>query len=210
MRAPTFGLLTLFLAATAAGCGDDPPPFFADALWQVQCRCYGMCSGIPIRDVQHLDGETGMDTGRHAVNCSVDDRAGTNVLTANVFNDDGFGFEIRGAEFSGAGGPVSGVGCQVTVREGGNTYVGPCSANPPTVGQPCRISSLLVNNDMDGNRQVEGDLLCFHLESTADSSIRREFARPNLQVMGGGMGETCMPTGESEPVHFRFVNCGGI
>lgn len=195
-----------------AGCGDDPSPLFADAVWQVQCRCYGMCSAIPTRDVQNLDGEAPMGGGgRFAVNCSVNDRAGRKVLTASVDNADGYGFEIRDAEFPMAtGGVVSGAGCTVTVDESGNQYRGPCGANPPTVDQPCRISNLVVNTDMDGNPQIEGDLLCFHLPSTADPTRRREVAKPNVQVAGSGMGEMCMPTEMSEALHFRFVNCEGI
>ena len=194
----------LFAMLALAACGDDPAPLFADAVWQVQCRCYGMCSAIPTRDVQHLDGEDG-----HNVACEVFERSGRRVLTASVSRGSEFELEIRDAEFMGMGGPVSG-GCQVTVVEGGNEFRGACSANPPTVAQPCRISNLVINTDMDGNQQIEGDLLCFHLRSTADDTIRREIALPNLQVAGSGMGEACMPTDESEAMHFRFVNCTGL
>ena len=189
---------------------DAGPPLFADAVWQVQCRCYGACSGMPSRDVQHLDGEAHEGGGIIAVNCSLGDRGGGKVLTASVVNSEGYGLEIRDVEFPIGGGPISGPGCTVSVTEGGQEYRGQCGANPPSVVQPCRISNLTLNTDMDGNPQIEGDLLCFHLAATADPTLRRELAKPDLAVSGAGMGEMCQPTDASEAVHFRFVNCRGL
>lgn len=193
----------IFIVFALTACGDDPAPLFADAVWQVQCRCYGMCSAIPTHDVKHLDGEDG-----NVISCSIYQRSGKNVLTANVRKGNEYQLEIRDAEFMASGGPVSGAGCTVTVVENGNTFSGRCGAAAPSVEQPCRISGLTLNTDEMGNPQVEGDLLCFHLPSVTGALTPREVGLPNIQSMGDA--EMCVPTEGAQPVHFRFVNCTGL
>lgn len=203
-------LLSLTLAAPALvmGCGDDPAPLFADVFWHVQCRCYGMCSGIDPRDVNNIDGEDGND-----ITCSVHQRGGNDVLTFSVTNEAGYSFEIRDAEFPPGGGPVSGVGCQVRIRESGNTYQGACGASQPGEAQPCQITGLMVGTDEDGNPQISGNLLCLEIPSTSDNSIRREVTAPNSPInTAGGVCEP-FPSGADTPtmpVTFRVVNCSGL
>lgn len=191
------------MSALLAGCGEDPPPLFADIRWQVQCSCYGMCSGIPDRDVNNIDGEDG-----NSISCSVRERSGQSVLTFNVSKGSDYTFEIRDAAFPPGGGPVGGASCTVRIDESGNSYVGACGSSQPSELQPCQIRNLEIGEDMDGFPQISGELVCLELQSTVDSMVRREVTAPRGRIdNSGGM---CRLFPDTEPVAFRIVNCKGL
>jgi len=201
MRRLVITSLLALVPGSLVGCGgDDPSPLFADVQWQIQCRCMGMCSGIPGRDINHLDGEEG-----HRVACEVFSRGDRSVLTASAFQGSSYGIEIRDAEFPPGGGPVSGSGCTVRVVESGNEYRAACGANPPSESQPCRISELMETEDEDGNPQIQGKLVCAGLPATAGSMTVRELTFPRASV-----DSTMCPFPTPDPAQFRFVNCRGL
>lgn len=185
------------------GCGEDPPPLFADVRWHVQCRCHGMCSGIDPRDVNNIDGEDG-----HSISCSVRERDGQNVLTFRAQHESGYYLEIRDAEFSGSGAAVSGSRCTVRIQESGNTYQGPCGSSAPGDAQPCQITNIELGEDMDGFPQISGEMLCLELQSSTDSTIRREVTAPHSPI--DSSDSMCRTFPETQPVIFRLVNCTGL
>ena len=184
-------------SVVATGCGDDPRPMYADFRWQVQCELMGMCSGIPPRNIEHLDGEEG-----HEIDCTVEDRAASQVLSFTVYGPDrAYGIAGSSIVFPAGGGPVQGTGCALTVEED-NTYVGSCGANPPTADTPCRITGITVTEEPDGPT-VAGNILCIGIPARADMTRLREVT---------GQRAVVDPTApeNAAPASFRLVNCSGL
>jgi len=200
-------LVFALLIGSLAACGDDPSPVFANIKWKVRCDQVGGCSGIPARDIEHLDGEED-----HNITCSVTSTAGGNQrlsFSANMANE--YGIAIQGAEFSSAG-VIVGAGCQATVREEGNNYTGTCGSStivadclddnedpPGTVVytecfQPCRLHEIQVADESSGP-VITAKLECRGLGNRADRLRERE-------VTG--------PTSSTTPVSIEIQNCSGL
>ncbi len=194
--------LVLVLPGLLLGCGEDPPPLFADIVWHVQCKCYGMCSGIDPHDINNIDGEDG-----HDISCSVYESGGNDVLTFTASKGTEYSIEVRGAQLT-SGGSVAGAGCRVRVEEGGNTYEGVCGSSQPSEAQPCRVYDVVIDEDEDGNPQISGKLLCLELPATSDSTRRREVSAPNSPI--DTSMDMCRVLPETEPVRWRMVNCSGL
>ena len=109
------------VTASVFGCSDEaPPPFFADMQWQLRCRVMGMCSGIPSHDINNVDGEDD-----HDIECTIDGAVDeTRTFYMKAYKAADYGVEIRNANFTGTGSPISGAGCIVKVVEGANTFRG--------------------------------------------------------------------------------------
>jgi hypothetical protein len=202
MRRFLLSLLVVASLPALASCGEDDRPLFMILQYQVSCRNTGGCSGIPMRQIETLDGEAG-----HNISCSVDATGGSYILNVTLDHPSGdpvedYGFNIRNAVVSTSGGPAN--GGQFEVTEQGNTYAGPaggsppsatCSDDPPTSCPiPCRLFDITFETT-DNGPTVRGRIQCEGLPLGADSMVTREVH---------------LPSDRSMPGTFLVENCDGL
>lgn len=186
-----------------AGCGgDDPIEPLADFRYALGCGTRTGCFG-KLRDINGFNKEGGT-----VVICSSGAGPAGSTLNFQVSAIDPidmrtrFGFQIANVIYSEATGSPVGTSGRVTVTEGGNTYTGTISANPPSAAAPCQLRSITKTMDEVGNPQIEGDIAC---GGVADEAI--------------GLTQSGVPTEHRDihdPVsvptaaHFRIVLCSGL
>jgi hypothetical protein len=177
----TTWIVGLFLVLNAAsGCSDDAGAARAELTWIVRCDDGGVaCPPYVEHTVMHVNGEDG-----HRISCSLSSAADVRVLSFSVFKGTEYGIEVTNASFLPGGGPVVGLGCNVTVQED-NDYKGLCGGAINT-NTPCRLT---INPVGDG---VQGEFQCGRLPQEANQTITRAVLAP-----GGGVA----------PVTFAFSNC---
>ena len=129
------------------GCpGDDPPPLFVEAAWQVHCDIQGGCLLPPSRAVSGIDGENGVD-----LFCSTIPTGDSVVVTMRALASE-FGLEFQGLSIPLDGGDIGGSSCQVMLTEGPNQYTGACG--PAVVGGGCLEDPEISSNSCDQACQI--------------------------------------------------------
>lgn len=193
-------LLTAFGSLLAMSCGGGKQIKFADFQYQLACHEMGGCVAMPY-NINDSDGN-----GSVVIHQCLVSHGGTNPsLAFNVSNVDTAGqpFSIKLASgfFNATTHAAIAGACNLTVTQGASSYTGNCGPNPPSPAQPCQITGImetLTPTDManpDPYPQIVGDILCQHLQSTADSTILRE-----VESTGAVSGHS---------FHFRIVFCDG-
>lgn len=194
----------LFLAAAAligvvaVGCSESGPTgVYADIQWQVRCQVMGMCTPSASRSILGFD----QDPSFQRVSCNVVETASSRILSFNTRSSDGgvpFGLVMTNATFPSSGGSPA-AGCQISVTEGSNTYVGACGGSPPSMTQPCQVTNVTFGVDPteDSRSLIRGEIYCVGVSPNASPNIDRELTAP-----GGTAG--------MEPLIFSFYDCDGF
>lgn len=182
------------LGIAASGCSNSGPTgVYADILWQVRCQEMGMCTPGPERSILGFDRENGQ-----RVSCSVIQTDTNRTLSfSGSFRSETLSYSLAmmNAQFPRSGGSPA-AGCQITVLEDTNTYVGACGASPPTTGQPCQVSAVQFTRDDEGRSLIRGQIYCVGISPTVAPNIDREVTAPG-------------PTAGTEPLTFSLYDCDG-
>jgi hypothetical protein len=203
MRRILLGCVSMLALAAMSCGGDDPATVYADIQWAVRCGEFGMCSGLPDRDICGLDGATTncetMEPARYDIRCTANASDGMYVLTIRardtVDSEDVYGVSIRGLTVNQGGGMPVGSACSFQVEEGGNLFEGACGASPMTTDvQPCHIPNVSITDTAQGPT-VSFTVMCTDLPSEADAMRKREVTGPG---------------GPSMPATFMITSCSGL
>lgn len=197
------------LSGLLSGCpgGDDLPPLFLDTQWQVRCDIQGGCVLPPVRNVFGVDGDDGV-----GLFCSAVPSGDNVILTMRANRNDGaFGIQFQSVVIPRAGGDIGGVGCQVVVDEGPNTYRGSCGPaavsggcleDPEVSSNSCDQACRLFNVAISENNVISGQLYCQGLALSADP--KRVVELTNANVAGSGRDAA------SFPISFIIEACEGL
>lgn len=184
------------------GCKDDAPlQPYADLIYSMRCdeaEAAGVgCLGAR-HDINAQNGDDGV-----VVSCGVGVNGDSHSLNFRVAKTEGTttsSIRVENATFNASGLQTS-LACRMTFTEGGNTYVGTCGSGAPTTDQPCQMNNLMLTMDSMNNPQVEGDILCKHMQLQADPQVtrNREFTH-----------DDSVANGADHPFSFRLVFCSGL
>lgn len=172
-------VLSLVGSFAAMSCGGGKEIKFADFHYQVSCHETRGC----VTNVYNINDSDG--NGDVRVNQCLISRTGSSpALAFNVSNTDAsgqpFSMQLASGFFDEATGNVTGAACTLTVTEGGTTYRGRCGSGAPTTMVPCQITGIRQTytptdvDNPDPYPQVEGTILCQHLQNAADATVIRE------------------------------------
>lgn len=203
MRRLMLATLALVTLLGSVGCGDDTPiEPLADFRYTLGCGTRSGCFSTD-RDVNAFNGEGGT-----IVVCSSGSASAGATLNFTMSALDPtdmrtrFGLKVSNVIYDAASGSPIGTSGVVTVTEGGNTFTGAVSANPPSLTAPCQINHIATTMDDVGNPQIEGDILCgaaadeaIGVQQSGVMTVRRDIHTPESQTT---------------PAHFRIVLCGGL
>ena len=164
--------ITLVALLVPACVSEDAGPIYLETEYQVRCvRCEPRAPDNPIRKIEYLSGENGFD-----ITCQVTERGGNKVVTMEADFSDA---EAESRNYSLRLRLVSldksdpGPDCQVTVREGSNTYEGGCTAGEPDEEHPCKISL-----SRDGDDAIAGSIMCEEISNKANKGTKRHVVAP--------------------------------
>lgn len=201
----TSRLVGLLLSVLALSCAQDGGPVFVDAQWNLTCPadtevgCGSLaaesCLGsVGQRTILGEHGEVACTGDAILAICESVDRAdGTRSILLEVNVDRGnrsfpkFAFELE-ARINATN--DSAESCNVTITENEVPYdIGECGDEPPSMAQPCQLSSIST-----GNGGVSFAIECKSLLSSVTGTS------PGFDVgaVGGG------------PTTIQFANCRGL
>jgi len=194
----------LFVSILALSCAEDGGPVLVDAQWNLTCPadtevdCGSLatetCLGsVGQRTILGVHGELACTGDAILAVCESVDRAdGTRNISLEVNVDRGnrsfpkFAFELE-ARVNAADDSVE--NCNVTITEAEVPYdIGDCGAEPPSMAQPCQLSSIST-----GNGEVSFALECKSLISRVTGTSGFD-----VGAVGGG------------PTTIQFANCTGL
>lgn len=198
-------LACLLSSVLALSCAGDGGPVFVDAQWNLTCpadtevdcgtlaeqTCLG---SVGQRTILGLHGEQACTGDAILAVCESVDRAdGTRNISLEVNVDRGnrsfpkFAFEL-GARVNAVDDSVE--SCKVTIFEDEVPYdiTGVCGEEPPSMEQPCQLSSVST-----GNGEVSFAIECRSLLSSVTGTSGFD-----VGAVGGG------------PTTIHFANCKGI
>ena len=194
----------LLVSILAFSCAEDGGPVLVDAQWNLSCpadtevdcgtlateTCLG---SVGQRTILGVHGENACTGDAILAVCESVDRAdGTRNISLEVNVDRGnrsfpkFAFEL-GARIDTADDSVE--SCNVTITEDEVPYnIGACGAEPPSMAQPCQLSSIST-----GNGEVSFAIECKSLLSSVTGTSGFD-----VGAVGGG------------PTTIQFANCRGL
>jgi hypothetical protein len=201
----TSSLVGLLLSVLALSCAQDGGPVVVDAHWNLTCPadsevgCGSLaaetCLGsVGQRTISGEHGELACTGDAILAICESVDRAdGTRNISLEVNVDRGnrsfpkFAFELE-ARINAADDSVE--SCNVTITEDEVPYdVGDCGEEPPSMAQPCQLSSIST-----GNGEVSFAIECKSLLS----SVTGTTSGFDVDALGG------------VPTTIQFANCRGF
>jgi hypothetical protein len=193
-------LMCVVLPLLALSCADSGGPVSVDAQWNLTCPSGGAagcgalaeetCLGsVGQRAIVGEYRETACTGDPIIAICEAVERPdGTRIVTLEADVGGNFAFELRGATIDIGDGSVQQSACNVTIIEDGLPYdIGGCGSEPPSIEQPCQLSSI----------SVEGNEISFGLECDSLLSSTTDLAF-DVGAVGGG------------PTTIRFGNCTGF
>ncbi|RLB47057.1 MAG: hypothetical protein DRJ42_26295 [Deltaproteobacteria bacterium] len=203
MRSFLLSLIVVASLPLVTACEEEAGPAHLTLNYQVACTG---CTGVPVRQISTLNGVEG-----NSISCSVSETEGQYLLNLSFSNPNtdpsgGYGFDIRNAVVSTAGGPAqSGT---ITIIEQDNRFGGRdygaasgsalapgCGDEPPTAcATPCRLYDISFEATPNGPA-VLGSLECDGLPLAADRTRTAEVHAPTAPAM---------------PANFLFENCTGL
>ncbi len=197
-------LACLLLSVLALSCAQDGGPVLVDAQWNLTCPADSevgcgssaeTCLGsVGQRTILGEHGELACTGDAILAICESVDRAdGTRNISLEVNVDRGnrsfpkFAFELE-ARIKAADDSVE--NCNVTITEDEVPYdIGDCGDEPPSMAQPCQLSSIST-----GNGRVSFAIECKSLLS----SVTGTTSGFDVGAVGGG------------PTTIQFANCRGF
>lgn len=174
-------VLWLAAALSLAGCNNTTPSrIFAAVNWKMRCPnaediaggCSMGCSEGPARGVNDFAGDNGV-----SLTCSVTETGSSRVLNFRAATSTGQSITLQNVTVpTGGGSALSGT---VRFRED-NDYTGLAGGNPPSAAQPCQISNVTFERDVDTTDTViRGEVRCRQMRADADNRIFRGLTDPN-------------------------------
>ena len=186
----TRGLLTVLCVTwLLGGCtSQDSSPVFLDMEYQVRCiTCEPRSPDNEKRSIMLLDGEEG-----HSVRCRIGERSGDRFLTFSMtFIDEvteskNYGLDIFEANIDDND---PGNTCEVTVREGNNTYKGECTGSEPDEDATCQLE-FAPEGDI-----LRGSVLCLEMTNQVNNTTFRRVVKPGKK---------------DEAADFEIHGCSGL
>ncbi|MGB8222265.1 MAG: hypothetical protein WCF10_06745 [Polyangiales bacterium] len=197
----TTRLIGVALALLALSCADSGGPVTVDAQWNLSCPTDGVvgcgalapetCLGsVGQRAIVGEYRQTACTGDPIVASCDAVERPdGTLVVTLDADVGGEFAFKLDRATVDISNGSVvQPSACNVTIIEDGLQYdIGACGGEPPSIAQPCQLSSVSVQG-----RDISFDLQCNSLLSSVTGLAF------DVGAVGGG------------PTTIRFGNCTGL
>ena len=188
------------LLLLALSCADSGGTVTVDAQWNLSCPSGGAagcgtlaqdtCLGpIGQRAIVGQYRQAACTGDPIIAMCDAAERPdGSRVVTLEADVGGDFALELRDAVIDVGNGSLQPSACNVTIIEAGVPYdIGACGGDPPSIEQPCQLSSIIVQG-----RDITFDLQCDSLlSSVADLAF-------DVGAVGGG------------PTTISFGNCAGL